>query len=278
MTSLKYEDVVLEILETVKGLTFPPEFNDYDWPFYVVEDHLLPHLVSDDATPGDIEAGFDLIRRMVESDDRHMRQLLEDGVVKWLEYRSPASAPAAARWIAQMPGALDAELHRQFPGWWPRLLARLGLRYLDNDEYMREARQWREDALPVLKWDDVVPECLAAVKGLVLPPDYEFYDLDYVVVESELMPHLISGEASSEDVRAGLALMLRMAQSEDSKVRALLDVGIMEGFEYGGPAIEPGSARLLAQRPPALDDALHRQFPERWPQVLAKLGLDSSRD
>lgn len=124
MTSLKYEDVVLEILETVKGIPFDPDFDDYELAFVVVEDYLMNHLVSDAASPEDVQAGFELIGRMVESEDRDVRGLLDVGIVEWLEaWLQMGKHVEIARFLSRTPPALDAALHRQFPERWPQLLA-----------------------------------------------------------------------------------------------------------------------------------------------------------
>jgi hypothetical protein len=86
----------------------------------------------------------------------------------------------------------------------------------------------RAAASSPLRFDDVVPEVLATVKGLPFPPDFEFFDLAYVVVENYLLPHLVSEEASNQDIDAGFTLMKRMAESDDEDVHGLLDVGIIE--------------------------------------------------
>lgn len=124
MTSLKFEDVVLEILETVKGIPFDPDFDDYELEFVVVEDYLMHHLISDAASPEDVQAGFEFIGRMVESEDREVRGLLDVGVVEWLEaWLQMGKHVGIARFLSRTPPALDAALHREFPERWPLLLA-----------------------------------------------------------------------------------------------------------------------------------------------------------
>jgi hypothetical protein len=116
-----------------------------------------------------------------------------------------------------------------------------------------------------LTYADVVPEILATIKGLRFPPDFDHYDLSYIVVEGHLMQHLISDDVSPEDIDAAFALMQRMVESDDEDVLTLLSVGIIESFEAWATTGEPGLERLLTRVPPPLDDALRREFPGRWP-------------
>ncbi len=128
-----------------------------------------------------------------------------------------------------------------------------------------------------LTFDEVVPTILETVKGLRFEPNFDDYELQFVVVEDYLVPHLVSEGSSPEDRNAGFALMQRMVESDDPEVRGLLDVGIMEGFEVAWIYRDrPGLSKLLAEVPPTLDLSLRREFPERWPKLLFELGLTAN--
>ncbi len=121
-----------------------------------------------------------------------------------------------------------------------------------------------------LAYADVVPEILATVRGLRFPPDFDDYELPYIVVEGYLMQHLVSAEAPDADIAAAFALMERMAASDDEDVLTLLSIGIVETFEAWAWQREPGLGRLLAQMPGSLDAALRREFGERWAAVAKR--------